>query len=288
VGGFIFRWRRPIIILLVVMVVSVSLSFTAKIRGRVVALSSLVNTLVSPASSSLGYLGQKTAAGIQSLDHLFRLEAENRALTRQLEQYRSLQLELDQLAAQNSRLRGLLGLKAQAQGWNLLAATIIARNPDSWFDTVEIDRGRNQGVTPGMAVIVPQGVVGRVIAASASTATVMLIVDPDSAVGAIDVRSQAAGVLLGHESAQGTLTFQLFSHHPDVMPGDVVVTSGYSQYYPRGLLLGQVVSVAPANYGLTEVAQVAPAVHFDRLQTVLVVRAHPRGASFPPVFPGGA
>jgi rod shape-determining protein MreC len=138
-----------------------------------------------------------------------------------------------------------------------------------------------------MAVIVPQGVVGRTVAVSANTATVMLILDPKSGVGADDVRSQSAGVVLGQDPVTGLMQFQLFSHKPDVLPGDVVATSGLSQYYPKGLLIGQVVSVSKNQFGLTETAVIEPAVDFNKLETVMVVESHPSDASIPPIFGGG-
>lgn len=287
-GGFLYRWRRPIIIVLVIMVVSVSLSLTARVRGRVVSLSNLIGTVVSPASSTLTFVGDKVGAGVGTVGELFTLQRENAQLKQQLLLYKSMKLEISELAQENSQLSGLLDLKNHASGWKLVAASVISRNPDTWFQTVVINRGTDSGVRAGMAVIVPQGVVGRVISATAVSATVMLVLDPDSGIGAQDVRSQAAGVVSGRDPITGTLTFQLFSHHPDVLPGDAVVTSHYSQYYPAGLLIGQVSNVSRTAYGLTETATVVPAVNFNQLQTVMVVLSHPSGTSLPPIFGGGA
>lgn len=286
-GVFIFRWRRPIIIVLVIMVVSVSLSFTAKVHHKVVALSNIISTVVSPASSSLAYLGNKVGTGVTTVGQLFTLEQQNTDLKQKLLLYNSMKLELSELSQQNSQLRGLLDLKQKGAAWKLAAATVISRNPDDWFDTVVINRGTDSGVHSGMAVIVPQGVVGRVISSSPVTSTVMLILDPSSGLGAEDVQSQAAGVVDGRDPITGELTFQLFAHHPNVLPGDAVVTSSYSEYYPPGLLIGQVQSVAKTAYGLTETAIVKPSVNFNQLDDVMVVLSHPSGTSLPPIYGGG-
>ncbi|OLZ10843.1 rod shape-determining protein MreC [Sulfobacillus thermosulfidooxidans] len=286
-GGFIYRWRRLLITVLVVMVVTVSLSLTARIRGKVVGLSNIINTVVSPAESSMAFIGRETGLGVSTIGDIFTLQQQNRELKRKLLEYNSMKLELSEVLAENGQLRGLLGLEHSLGSWKLDPASIIARNPDSWFDTVVIDQGTNNGVHQGMAVIVPQGVVGRVLSAGPNTATVMLILDPKSGIGALDVRSQSTGVVLGQDPVTGLLQFQLFSSKPDVLPGDVIATSGLSQYYPKGLLIGQVVSVSHNQYGLTETATIKPAVDFNRLQTVMVVESHPSGASIPPVFGGG-
>ncbi len=286
-GGFLYRWRRLLITVLVVMVVTVSLSLTARIRGTVIGLSNIINTVVSPAESSMAFLGRETGIGISTVGDLFTLQQQNRELKRQLLQYNSMKLELSEVLAENGQLRGLVGLEQKLGTWKLDPASIIARNPDSWFNTAVIDQGANNGLRTGMAVIVPQGVVGRVVAVSPGTATVMLILDPKSGIGAVDVRSQSTGVVLGQDPVTGLLQFQLFSHKPDILPGDVVATSGLSQYYPKGLLIGQVMSVAKNQFGLTETAVIKPAVDFNRLQTVMVVESHPSGTSIPPIFGGG-
>lgn len=287
-GGFIYRWRRPIIIVLVIMVVSLSLSFTSRLHGKVVSLSNLIGTVVSPASSSLNFLGTKAGVGLGTVGQLFALQHENTVLKQKLLLYNSMRLEISELSQENSQLRGLLKLKTSASGWKLVTASVISRNPDSWFQTVVINRGTRSGVKDGMAVIVPQGVVGRVVAATPVSATVMLVLDPDSGVGAQDVRSQAAGVLRGRAPLTQKLTFQLFSHHPDIQPGDAVVTSSYSQYFPAGLLVGQVSKVSKTAYGLTETATVVPAVNFNQLDNVMVVVSHPGGTSLPPIYGGGS
>ncbi|PSR22080.1 MAG: rod shape-determining protein MreC [Sulfobacillus acidophilus] len=287
-GGFIFRWRRPIIILLVVAVVSVSLSVTSRLHGKVESMSNAIGSLVSPASSTLAYLGNKVGVGVGTIGELFTLQRENQQLKQQLLLYNSMKLELSELAEENSQLRGLLQLKGAASHWKLVTATVISRNPDTWFQTVVINRGSDSGIHAGMAVIEPQGVVGRVISTSPVSATVMLLLDPDSGVGAEDVRSQAAGVVSGRAAISDELTFQLFAHHPNIQPGDAVVTSSYNQYYPAGLLIGEVAKVSKTAYGLTETAVVVPSVNFNQIDNVMVVLSHPNGTSLPPIFGGGS
>jgi rod shape-determining protein MreC len=290
-GGLWQRWRRPVVLLLVMAVVTMSLSFTAQLRGRLVSLSGLFSWATAPVETGFSAVGLNVTQAVYQGRQLWRLNAENVRLRQELASYNSLRAELDQLLAVNDQLRAALGLKNQlgrAQGWRLVTASVIARNPDTWFDTVVIDRGADSGIRPGMAVIVPQGVVGRVVSVTPNTATVMLLLDPDSGVGAVDVRSQAAGIVRGRDPVSGTLSFQLFSHRPDVKPGDVVVTSQFSQYFPEGLLIGQVASVRPTQFGLTVTATLEPSVHFDQLGSVTVIEQFPPGASVPPLYGGGS
>jgi rod shape-determining protein MreC len=285
---FLYRWRRPLVAVLAIMVVATLLSYTARVRRSVMTLSGILNTVTAPAADVVSRAGVYAGSGVATVAQLFALERENQKLRSELLLLHSMRLELAELEASNTELRGLLYLKQRLGRWHLLTAAVIARNPDSWFNTVTLNRGSTAGVRDGMPVIVPQGVVGRVIAVTPDTAQVMLLTDPESGVGALDVRSQAAGVVLGQVNASGYVVFQLFSHRPDVQPGDAIVTSSFSQYYPKGLLLGQVVRVSQSQYGLTETATVLPAVDFNRLDTVMVVESHPAGESAPPIALGGS
>lgn len=269
-------------------VVVLAMSLTQSPRVRVMRPGTWLATAAAPMSYSLTWIGEKIGTGVTSVRDLYTLQQQNQALRGELQDYRAMKLELSQVLAQNGQLRGLLGLKHALRHWNLLPATVIARSPSTWFDTVELDQGTRDGVHPGQAVIIPEGVVGRVVASSPTVSTAMLILDPKSGVGAMDARSQAEGVVTAQSPITGALTFTLFSHHPDVAVGDAVVTSGLSQYYPKGILVGQVSRVSTSQYGLTETATVVPSVDFNRLSRVMIVRQYPPGTSFPPIFGSGA
>ena len=103
----------------------------------------------------------------------------------------------------------------------------------------------------------------------------------------MDVRSRAAGVVVGQDPVTGKLKFQLFSNQPgDVKPGDAIITSGFSHFFPKGLLLGEVSKVTTGPSGLTQVATVVPQVNFNQIETVMVVEAHPSGEAAPPLRGG--
>jgi rod shape-determining protein MreC len=283
---FLYRWRRPLVAVLLVLVLTALLSYTAKLRGRVLTIAAAWSFVTAPATDALTVAGERAGGAVSAVGHLAGLEAENQKLKQELALYNSMKQELAELAADNARLRSLLYLKRTLGTWKLEPAAVIARNPDQWFDTVTVNAGSTAGVRAGMPVLVPEGVVGRVTAVSPTTAQVMLLPDPASGVGALDVRSRVAGVVLGSDPVTGTLSFRLFTQHPDVLPGDTIVTSGFSQFFPPGLLIGRVTVVRPGPYGLTETATVVPAVDFNRLETVMIVLAHPSGGSAPPLITG--
>jgi rod shape-determining protein MreC len=119
-----------------------------------------------------------------------------------------------------------------------------------------------------MAVIAPEGVVGRIVVPSARAAKVQLLIDRNAAAGVIVERTRAQGVVVG--SGDDRLQMQYVSEVSDLAVGDVVVTSGIDTIYPKGLVVGRI-EVVEKNGPAFKRIIVKPAVDFSRLEEVLVV-----------------
>jgi rod shape-determining protein MreC len=198
---------------------------------------------------------------------LQQIRRDNASLKQQVAQ---LQIKLQQeraLAEQSRNLGRLLELKNQT----LLATTgavVIggAASPD--FKTLSIDKGSREGLKPDMAVISPEGVVGRIIMPSGHAAKVQLLIDRNAAAGAVVERTRAQGVVVGTGTNQ--LQMEYLPGSADIKPGDRVVTSGIDGIYPKGFVIGQVESV---QRGDSNGVLIKPAVDFSSLESVLVVVA---------------
>jgi rod shape-determining protein MreC len=175
------------------------------------------------------------------------------------------------LAQRSERLQALLDLKPSVSV-QTLAAEVIAGSAISGILTVTIDKGSSDGVMENMAVIAPQGVVGRVLGPVAShAARVQLLIDHHgpAAAGAVTERTRAGGMVVGRDD-DPPLRMDLVSSTADVIRGDVVVTSGADGIYPRGFIIGHV-ETAQRGDGLYKAITVRPATDFRSLEQVLVV-----------------
>lgn len=177
-----------------------------------------------------------------------------------------------------------IGEFAAVQDYDVVPAQVIAMGPAQSFSrTVTIDAGRQQGVVPDLTVINGEGLVGRVIAANATTATVLLIVDRDSTVGGRLSRSMELGFLTGDGSLSGTGTLELSLVDHSVSPrvGDEVVSWGSHNHAPYlpGVPIGKVISVHSSPADLTQTAQIRPYVDFSSLDVVGVVVRAGQGAA---------
>lgn len=163
--------------------------------------------------------------------------------TEQLSDARMLELQarLVELESQNQSLKELLGYVKQSRAVGVIAAPVVGRSADHWWQQVTLGRGSRVGIQVGFIVTTTGGLVGRITSVTPNTSRVLLISDPTSQVGVILSRSRYVGFLQGKSASQAVMQF--FDKVPDVRPGDTVSTSPYSQVFPSGLPVGKVESV---------------------------------------------
>ena len=152
-----------------------------------------------------------------------------------------LQARLVELESQNQNLKELLGYVTQSRAVGAIAAPVVGRSADDWWQQVTLGRGSRVGIQVGFIVTTTGGLVGRIISVTPNTSRVLLISDPTSQVGVILSRSRYVGFLQGKSASHAVMQF--FDKVPDVRRGDVISTSPYSQVFPSGLPVGKVESV---------------------------------------------
>lgn len=264
-----FQYQK-IIILAVLVAASVTLM---NVTGKPQDGPSFWGSLFQKASKPVGsaYLALKSR--FQALTVAFAdkeaLIRKNQELETSLRQLRVLEAKLQEVEAENERLRDLLGFQEHSPG-EYRVVEVYGRDPSKWFSSVSIAAGREQGIEPDAAVVSEAGLVGRVLSVGENESTVLLLTDPESGVGAVVQRSRDLGVVLGGGGPQ-SLTARFFSKDADVRVGDRIVTSGMGSKFPEGLLIGEVVSVRIPQPGLVKEAIVKPSVDFEHLEEVMVV-----------------
>lgn len=230
------------------------------------SLQSGASTLVSPVFAAGDWLG---ALGDQK-ERIATLESEN-------EQLRQLAERSASDRARADSLDGLLRVAGLGQ-YRIIPAQVIAVGPAQDFAwTVTIDAGSRDGIEPDMTVINGQGLVGRVVAVNPFTASVALVVDASTSVGARVAGSEEIGILSG-TGTQDSLEFQLLDPLADLQPGQALVTFGSKsgRPYAPGIPIGTVATVTGTGGSLTRIATVSPFADVSRLNIVGVVIEPPR------------
>lgn len=213
--------------------------------------------------SSIGELGSLRSKNEELEDTVAQLEAENR--------------QAEELIHENVRLAELLDLDPSWVVGDRVAARVIAMGPNNFQWSAIIDKGRADGIAPDMAVIAPEGLVGKVLSASSHQATILYLIDPRGAAGARVSGGRDAGTVKGNGIGE-PLTFARIGVNADAEIGDKVVTSGYDGgIYPPGIPIGYIVDVGGDARQATKEIDVQPYVDFTTLDFVQVlVESGPR------------
>ncbi|MDR7481785.1 MAG: rod shape-determining protein MreC [Armatimonadota bacterium] len=261
------RWLVVAALLLAAMVLVTS-QVRRPDRRAVGPLSTLVLGVLAPAQGVLARGADAVVRFWRLYTEIGRLRAENTRLREEVERLSGEMGRLREQAQATQRLERLLAFRQQLPG-RALGARVIGRDSRAWFSVVLVDRGLRDGVRRNDPVVAAEGLVGRVLTVTASTAQVLLVSDPRSAVGAVLQQSREAGVVEGQ--GQGLLRLKYISRAREIPLGEAVVTSGHTGLFPRGIPVGTVVSVIREQAALYQEALIRPAVSLDHLEEVLIL-----------------
>lgn len=172
------------------------------------------------------------------------LQEENRLIQRQQIELAGTLLRQQQLEQENQRLRSLLEMK-ERQPANGVVAEITHAAKDPFSRKVVIDKGSQQGIAAGQAVVDEGGVIGQVTRVFPFQSEITLISDKDQAVPVQVVRNGLRAVLFGSDS--GVLELRFLAANADVQNGDTLVTSGLDGVFLAGLPVARVTRVERDN-----------------------------------------
>jgi len=194
---------------------------------------------------------------------------ENMVLRAESERLKLQALQVEDTRAENVRLRRLLALRERLP-LSTLSGEVIGREAGGWARTLTVNRGRGSGVGRQAPVIVPEGLVGRVVQVRLDASVIQLLSDPVSTVGAAVQRTRTPGLVEG--DADGVMRFKFMARDgAHVAPGDFVVTSGLGNLFPKGLPIGRVARIEDKGSALFHFAVLTPAVDASRVEEVLLV-----------------
>lgn len=193
---------------------------------------------------------------------------QNEHLEQQVELLKQRLNALQEISLENARLKNLFHFKQQSP-FKVIAARVIGRSPDSWSSVIIIDKGSYNGIKSGMAAIAYLGFLGRVVETSESTSKIMLVNDPDFGVSAVIQRSRQEGLVSG--TLGNLLVMRYLPKDSDVKVSDLIITSGLSGKFPKGLNIGTVVEIGEELSGLSRYLLIKPAVNLSSIEEVLII-----------------
>jgi rod shape-determining protein MreC len=256
-----------LVIVLALVVLNLPPSATARLK---LAISGLFLPLFGLSSA-----GQQAASqGTSALLPRRELLNENDRLRRENDQFRILAAQWESIRRENERLLRLVGRPQLSSAWKLKLARVVARDPANWWRTVQIDLGTRDGVTNNLAVLTPEGLVGRVLSAGLTRSQVILVGSPDCPVAALVKENREEGLISTGRGApldSAYVVMDSFSNTENFQPGLTVVTSGKGGVFQPGIIVGTIADVRAVDYGLYKRAQVKLAARLGALEEVWVM-----------------
>ena len=202
------------------------------------------------------------------------LKHENAQLRRHLDAARGQEASARAATQENKELKKLLDLP-YVDDSDAIAAQVVEGAPSNFEFTVQIGKGESDGVGIDMPVVTGAGLVGRVLEVSRDRATVLLVKDPQSGVGARIENSTTPGIVKGRGDSD-SLRVDFVDPNADVTKGEVVYTSGQQNSpFPAAIPIGTVSKVTKAHGDLQQDVLVKPLVDFSHLDYVKVLRPAP-------------
>jgi rod shape-determining protein MreC len=230
-----------------------------------------VYQLLSPFfTSGSGLQKQITSvrSGLKSLEELEKdntsLRVENRSLKATNQALRDVEHEVN-------RLRHALNYRERSV-FRLVPAEIVTRDSSTWWRTVTINRGKDDGLESDMPVVTDEGLVGKTTTVSKTISIVLLVADENCKVAATVEGTREQGIVSGERVTGGVtpmLNLNFLSKQANLQPGQKSYTSGVGGVFPSGLLIGTVKSFHARE--LDGQAQLTPAVDMSHLEDVFVV-----------------
>jgi rod shape-determining protein MreC len=229
----------------------------------------VIALLVTPVQGLLMKIHRGALGAWMSYVDWKTVRRENMGLRAEAQRLKIQALQVEEIREENARLRRLLTLRERLP-LATLSGEVVGREAGGWMRTLTVNRGRGSGISRQVPVIVPDGLVGRVVQVRTGASVVQLLDDPASTVGAVVQRTRTPGLVEGDPT--GRVRFKFMTRdQAQVALGDIVVTSGLGGLFPKGVPIGQVVAIQDKGSALFHFAVLAPAVDFTRVEEVLLL-----------------
>ncbi len=272
----LFADRRYLVVALIILIITWGMFVTSRERTQEGKIEFFFNTAMAPLESIFNRMGGMVDDSWRTVSRLSRLKADNDRLRLTMSHLEARQVGLDSLKAENQRLRDALKFQ-DAQPHDLIAAETVSANPSNWYRTLVINKGSADGVRKNMAVINPQGVVGRIGEVRTHSSEVILITDPREGnfVGGVVERTGDMVLVTGGGFLQGECTVKpaVETYFINLKKGDLIRTAETSDIFPRGIPIGKVLQISKGANNLVNKAAVKPVVKLGSLRLVYVIKA---------------
>lgn len=235
--------------------------------------SRMLEIAVAPIRDAAASLSHRLSSFTDRLMRAEEIEQENEVLREENRILKNFLIDYEELRRENEQYKAFLDIKEQNPDFTFQPAFVVGRDPADPFQSFTIDRGEQDGVTPGCPVITADGVVGKVIEVGARSAKVMTVLDVSFEMGVLVVSTRDTGIVQGDVAmAQGGhMKLRYLSPNSLAKEGDLLMTTGVGGVFPKGLVVGTILSVESEGHGISLYAEVVPVCSIADIKDVVVI-----------------
>ena len=219
---------------------------------------------------AIGFVGT-LQSGVSAVPNVFELQNENKYLREKNIELANEVASLKEAKLENIRLSKLLTLK-EANVLGVISASIVNKSLVQTRNTITINAGENDSIKVNMPVVTDDGLVGKIVGVSKNYSIAQILYNKDLRISAKVQRSRVDGIFT--YDGVGNLVLTNVPKAADVNPGDLIITSEYSNLFPGGIPLGTVLETGNLD-NLFKKITVKPAVNFNILEEIFVVKSQP-------------
>lgn len=184
--------------------------------------------------------------------------------------------QIEELQKEVTELKSALELNGTLSEYTYKNATVINRNIGYWYNSLTIDKGSKNGISKGDCVIVSNGLVGKISSVGNFTSTVKLFTS-DEITNKVSVKIKsndkyAYGLFAGYDQERKVYKIEGIDSTSDIKEGDLVTTTGLTDYFPSGIVIGYVKKIVSDQYDLTSIVEVKPSVSYDDISVVTILK----------------
>ena len=204
-----------------------------------------------------------------------KMYKEYKKLKNRAERSKVYEARIKELEGEIDDLKEALELNDTITDYKEINAEVVNRNVGAWYNTLNINKGSKSGIKEGMAVVVNKGLIGKVINVGNFTSTVKLL-STDELSNKISVKIEQDdksiyGLLVSYNKKKNIYLIEGISDNTEIKNGSKVVTTGLSEIFPSGILIGEVKKVTKDKYDLARAVEVTPSVNFNDINIVTVL-----------------
>ncbi len=265
---------NPKIVFIALAVVCAVLIFLSyKYSDKFAPIKAAFNNVITPMQKGIGSAGKAISDKLDMLSDIDRLLKENEELETELEKVKNENQMLLQEKYELNWYRDLYDLDIQYVDYPKVAARVISKDTNSYYNTFLIDKGRDHGIAVDMNVMAGNGLCGIVTEVGKNWAKVKTIIDDNTNVSGMFLKTSDTCIVSGDLELldSGYIRVSMISPNAEVYDNYEIVTSHISDKYLPGILIGYVSNIEDDPSTMTKKAYLTPVVDFEHLEAVLII-----------------